>query len=211
MFPNRINSSSPPPMTGGPENVPASSSGSSRPTPSRSKPRTLDDLPRYRATLLSSQNPAAVILGKGLERLLGEAVAKKITSGQHLAQCHEMLEAVEMLKEKAGVDKELMARHHLDGLPPGQHALNNEEFLAVNDELAVHLDSERGVQAVQQRTDVAASAGDRARASLMARIGANPEDIPSTPAAATAWQIDMQDLAHRRARTAANSAANPLF
>ena len=179
MFPGRINShfSSPPLNNGGAENVPSSNSGpsqsQSQSTRSRAKPRTLDDLPDHRAILLQSQNPAAKILGEALKKVHDQFKTGAITSTEHLGQCYEIREAAEMLNGSLDVEEEVMHHQKLSGMTPERNALSSREYLAINDELDVQLDPERGVEAVRQRTLDNTRRASRGRGNFEINIGAN--------------------------------------
>jgi hypothetical protein len=167
MIPNRLGLHEPqplPPIHDGQDATPSPTHQG--PSPSREKPRTLDDLPAHRNVLLRSKNPAAKILGEALASVHEQFKNRKISAEDHLTQCYAIREAAEMLNGTLDVEADVMQRLHLGEMTPEKNGLTNREHLILNDDLSVQLDAERGIAAVNLRESQGARSAERGRGHL---------------------------------------------
>lgn len=140
-------------------------SGSSHPPPqlyqpnsltSRKQPRSVDDLPSCREPLHRSLNPAVRILAKCVEDIHNQLSAEEISPKEHLNRCYEILEAAELLcdvdRDASDADQaaEVLQKVGLSGMGEKGYQLEENEYLAISDDLYVQLDPNRGVVAHSQ-------------------------------------------------------------
>lgn len=141
------------PTTDGSEGSPSTWPAPSQPTPSRPAPRLLGDLEGPMGTrqiLFRSPNPDARTMGEALQSLLIRARSGNTSADDHLAECYEIREAAEMLIGQLPVEKEVLEKLKLTTTPKGDE-ISSGEYLAICDELALHLHEDNGVAAVRRR------------------------------------------------------------
>jgi hypothetical protein len=138
-----------------PQPVPQGAQEPQQPHRSRTHPRTLDELPPARELLSQSTNEAVRILADHLDRIHSALLCGEMTEEAHQAECHRIMEAMQMLNGSEEPDDEsnedTLAALGLSGMNAESNALTSQEYAMIADDLALQLHEVRGIAASLRR------------------------------------------------------------
>lgn len=124
--------------------------------------KSFAELSGNRERLKASGNGAARILGAELEKVHTQVISGEISKEQHLAECHNIREAAEMISGFIDVEDEVLAKFKLQD--KDNRTLATAEYLAILDDLGCQIDTD--VLSNRERSEAARNASARGRANL---------------------------------------------